>query len=113
MTAGPAWLAAAWPVSTKIPAPITAPTPSRMRCLAVRVRFSVASPSRLPSMGSPASTCPAGSTGLTRSEEHTSELQSQSNLVCRLLLEKKKKKIEYEYRVYRDVSNSMVCAVHS
>src|SRR2546430_12493038 len=26
-----------------------------------------------------------------RSEEHTSELQSQSNLVCRLLLEKKKK----------------------
>src|SRR5688572_17856856 len=29
---------------------------------------------------------------LMRSEEHTSELQSQSNLVCRLLLEKKKKK---------------------
>src|SRR2546430_11480657 len=31
---------------------------------------------------------------VTRSEEHTSELQSQSNLVCRLLLEKKKKKIQ-------------------
>src|SRR3989475_4389998 len=29
--------------------------------------------------------------GSGRSEEHTSELQSQSNLVCRLLLEKKKK----------------------
>src|SRR2546430_9686312 len=29
----------------------------------------------------------------TRSEEHTSELQSQSNLVCRLLLEKKKKNL--------------------
>src|SRR2546430_4212885 len=29
----------------------------------------------------------------SRSEEHTSELQSQSNLVCRLLLEKKKKNI--------------------
>src|SRR5690606_36787422 len=29
---------------------------------------------------------------LTRSEEHTSELQSRENLVCRLLLEKKKKK---------------------
>src|SRR2546430_3595741 len=28
-----------------------------------------------------------------RSEEHTSELQSQSNLVCRLLLEKKKKHV--------------------
>src|SRR2546427_7386969 len=30
-----------------------------------------------------------------RSEEHTSELQSQSNLVCRLLLEKKKKKEQH------------------
>src|SRR5260221_9195105 len=30
---------------------------------------------------------------LVRSEEHTSELQSHSDLVCRLLLEKKKKKI--------------------
>src|SRR2546430_13216155 len=30
---------------------------------------------------------------VARSEEHTSELQSQSNLVCRLLLEKKKKTI--------------------
>src|SRR5256885_13003027 len=33
--------------------------------------------------------------GLTRSEEHTSELQSPCNLVCRLLLEKKKKKLPY------------------
>src|SRR5688572_31789007 len=35
--------------------------------------------------------CPflENSTALSRSEEHTSELQSQSNLVCRLLLEKK------------------------
>src|SRR2546427_1107170 len=32
----------------------------------------------------------AGKDGGSRSEEHTSELQSQSNLVCRLLLEKKK-----------------------
>src|SRR2546430_13289656 len=31
---------------------------------------------------------------LERSEEHTSELQSQSNLVCRLLLEKKKNKTD-------------------
>src|SRR2546430_6940179 len=30
----------------------------------------------------------------SRSEEHTSELQSQSNLVCRLLLEKKKQPID-------------------
>src|SRR5258706_8541040 len=33
--------------------------------------------------------------GKCRSEEHTSELQSLTNLVCRLLLEKKKKKILY------------------
>src|ERR1039457_7671467 len=33
-----------------------------------------------------------GSVQTTRSEEHTSELQSPCNLVCRLLLEKKKKK---------------------
>src|SRR5256886_17565518 len=32
---------------------------------------------------------------ILRSEEHTSELQSQSNLVCRLLLEKKKTNIKY------------------
>src|SRR5438093_9503560 len=32
---------------------------------------------------------------LRRSEEHTSELQSLTNLVCRLLLEKKKKKKQY------------------
>src|SRR2546430_13110026 len=34
---------------------------------------------------------------LSRSEEHTSELQSQSNLVCRLLLEKKKSKAEQRH----------------
>src|SRR5256886_4289803 len=33
-----------------------------------------------------------------RSEEHTSELQSQSNLVCRLLLEKKKKPYDNQSR---------------
>src|SRR2546430_11903674 len=36
---------------------------------------------------------PGASRWTTRSEEHTSELQSQSNLVCRLLLEKKKKRL--------------------
>src|SRR2546427_4183084 len=34
-----------------------------------------------------------------RSEEHTSELQSQSNLVCRLLLEKKKPSLESARRI--------------
>src|SRR2546430_11715311 len=36
---------------------------------------------------------------IPRSEEHTSELQSQSNLVCRLLLEKKKRTILLYQRV--------------
>src|SRR2546427_8532654 len=36
-----------------------------------------------------------GQADAARSEEHTSELQSQSNLVCRLLLEKKKKTYRY------------------
>src|SRR5688572_32562888 len=34
--------------------------------------------------------------GVIRSEEHTSELQSQSNIVCRLLLEKKKLHVIHE-----------------
>src|SRR5260221_3741688 len=38
----------------------------------------------------------------TRSEEHTSELQSHSDLVCRLLLEKKKKKNMHKKRTSRD-----------
>src|SRR5438270_6330871 len=61
--------------------------------------------SRLPIARSSTSSAPSGSCSAPisrcstpaeqreiRSEEHTSELQSQSNLVCRLLLEKKKKK---------------------
>src|SRR2546427_2743275 len=42
--------------------------------------------------GLPAAHAAPGREKLVRSEEHTSELQSQSNLVCRLLLEKKKTK---------------------
>src|SRR2546427_10156790 len=51
----------------------------------------------LPISGDPPLACslsgdpPPSSANGPRSEEHTSELQSQSNLVCRLLLEKKKK----------------------
>src|SRR2546427_7895197 len=46
-----------------------------------------------------------------RSEEHTSELQSQSNLVCRLLLEKKKKKTAERVRTTSTMSVSpcMTC----
>src|SRR5256886_4441602 len=41
----------------------------------------------------------------TRSEEHTSELQSQSNLVCRLLLEKKKVFLGKETRFYDPIAS--------
>src|SRR5260370_25873338 len=41
-----------------------------------------------------------------RSEEHTSELQSHLNLVCRLLLEKKKKKIAYRYTTHERLSEA-------
>src|SRR5690606_10551005 len=43
---------------------------------------------------------------LYRSEEHTSELQSRENLVCRLLLEKKKKK----NKEHRSVSSAIIKA---
>src|SRR3989454_4073141 len=49
---------------------------------------------------------------LARSEEHTSELQSPCNLVCRLLLEKKKKKKEptqSETRASHILSHMPVC----
>src|SRR5438270_7690475 len=42
--------------------------------------------------------------GNIRSEEHTSELQSQSNLVCRLLLEKKKKKNKKQKTIMKNKS---------
>src|SRR2546426_4630308 len=44
----------------------------------------------------------------TRSEEHTSELQSPCNLVCRLLLEKKKKKQKPNYQLAQ-MSTELKC----
>src|SRR5690348_17444479 len=80
---GPANCAAAVPVITKIPAPITAPMPSIVKLKAPNDRRSVPDS---------ASTCNSEIGFLDRrSEEHTSELQSPVHLVCRLLLEKKKK----------------------
>src|SRR5437870_9812683 len=38
----------------------------------------------------------------SRSEEHTSELQSRGHLVCRLLLEKKKRRQQYHNRIARN-----------
>src|SRR2546422_11657674 len=46
------------------------------------------------SWGRPRPNCGSGRGRSPRSEEHTSELQSRLHLVCRLLLEKKKKKTQ-------------------
>src|SRR2546430_4313544 len=61
------------------------------------------SPARAPAA---ARRAPPRSPGPRRSEEHTSELQSQSNLVCRLLLEKKKK--ESQICLARDLVDAIV-----
>src|SRR5256886_13328878 len=50
---------------------------------------------------------------LARSEEHTSELQSQSNLVCRLLLEKKKTNMKRTHRQQRLVMTPMDSVIYS
>src|SRR5258708_21465813 len=44
----------------------------------------------------------------SRSEEHTSELQSPDHLVCRLLLEKKKKKIALNYKPDRALTSIVI-----
>src|SRR5438093_7474871 len=44
--------------------------------------------------------------GIDRSEEHTSELQSLTNLVCRLLLEKKKKNSKPPIRIDNSISRT-------
>src|SRR5688572_31642704 len=51
-----------------------------------------------------------------RSEEHTSELQSQSNLVCRLLLEKKKKKKKQKhikYKQHKNITSVIITTIKS
>src|SRR2546427_9517980 len=58
-----------------------------------RCSRSAASPPVVPSPRACMRTPPMPSPLSMRSEEHTSELQSQSNLVCRLLLEKKKTQV--------------------
>src|SRR5258708_27688102 len=52
----------------------------------------------------------SGSVLMTRSEEHTSELQSPDHLVCRLLLEKKKQYLEIFLLFHSAMSASHDCA---
>src|SRR2546427_317397 len=70
--------------------PISAPIlcgPATATCKVINKRDSIRPPRFALLRLNPCCLYPESS----RSEEHTSELQSQSNLVCRLLLEKKKK----------------------
>src|SRR5256885_8352916 len=62
---------------------------SRSSTLALRLEYSGKSP-QMPAHGAAQACRPRSRWQLVRSEEHTSELQSPCNLVCRLLLEKKK-----------------------
>src|SRR5260370_10769597 len=48
-----------------------------------------------------------------RSEEHTSELQSHLNLVCRLLLEKKNRSLEAAMPDHQGTSSIRICSHHS
>src|SRR2546429_5909551 len=66
------------PLSLHDPLPISGHPPTRPASIAPAVRPAGSTAKRLPSPP-------------TRSEEHTSELQSRLHLVCRLLLEKKKR----------------------
>src|SRR5437899_9785570 len=49
---------------------------------------------------------------VTRSEEHTSELQSLRHVVCRLLLEKKKKKTQKKHNIYKRKQHMNTQIVH-
>src|SRR2546426_9211200 len=61
------------------------------KCMRACVRYALVLCAGVPTLLS------AQGTSTSRSEEHTSELQSPCNLVCRLLLEKKKKKDQEEW----------------
>src|SRR5437588_5850392 len=74
------------------PSPIT--TITRLSRFSMRAASAMPTPTERPWPSAPVeASTPAifAASGWPRSEEHTSELQSHSDLVCRLLLEKKKK----------------------
>src|SRR2546426_8585526 len=82
------------PRSTLFPYTTLFRSPVRLRLPARSAKASL-----LPPFAAPAVRTPELKTVKGRSEEHTSELQSPCNLVCRLLLEKKKKKDTTTYSV--------------
>src|SRR2546427_7430673 len=79
---------------TSAPGPLSASRRGGTVALVAMLACCVAGPARAQDsqFGIKGLGTPGRMEGVRRSEEHTSELQSQSNLVCRLLLEKKKNK---------------------
>src|SRR2546430_4516305 len=92
------------PRSTLFPTPplSRSPAASRWRCSPLTTSCSATRSTRSASM--------SGASREERSEEHTSELQSQSNLVCRLLLEKKKTAAERAEIEQQIVVLDVVCS---
>src|SRR2546422_4005408 len=95
---------AAWYVASFAPAafiPWICGSDDSMTLLVKSMEFIVMAPTRAvsartwsPMIGEAVPALTASGASSLRSEEHTSELQSRLHLVCRLLLEKKKKKIK-------------------
>src|SRR5438034_8097855 len=75
---------------------------------AASVKSTWGGPSSVRTAGNPCPSLPRRSRQCGRSEEHTSELQSHSDLVCRLLLEKKKKK---KRKIKKNIKNHKKQAV--
>src|SRR2546426_8141364 len=78
-------------ISPKVRAEVTAARPAVKPVQAAPTAPAPATPGPSPAPRPPRPSAIAAGRGGRRSEEHTSELQSPCNLVCRLLLEKKKK----------------------
>src|SRR5207302_6929328 len=85
-----------WQTRDSMPFFFNAPAPTQIYTLSLHDALPIlrrpACPPRLPP-AAPPRRANCGRPDRARSEEHTSELQSRENLVCRLLLEKKKKKL--------------------
>src|SRR5260370_16383030 len=73
--------------------------PGESRTETTRVSVHPANAAHAPPCSSARSCAAAQERAEERSEEHTSELQSHLNLVCRLLLEKKKTKTHYQHTI--------------
>src|SRR2546429_7144414 len=77
--------------------------PPRSTLFPYTTLFRSSSTSAATGAGRSTASSPANTALTPRSEEHTSELQSRLHLVCRLLLEKKKKGSEYVAKDHTDV----------